>query len=90
LVALDTPITRQAMLEFDEETKYGARGKAIVDGVAIGDNIVVPCESENGEQLWLMFCDKPKLVVIETFIDAYKNTYYEGDELIWGCYYDLL
>jgi hypothetical protein len=40
------------------------------------------CEGENGKQLWLMFCDKPKHVVIETFIDAYKNTYYEGDKLI--------
>ncbi len=48
------------------------------------------CEGENGKQLWLMFCDKPKHVVIETFIDAYKNTYYEGDKLIWGHYYDLL
>ncbi len=37
-----------------------------------------------------MLCDKPKHVVIETFIDAYKNTYYEGDELIQGRYYDLL
>ncbi len=37
-----------------------------------------------------MLCDKPKHVVTETFIDAYKNTYYEGDELIQGCYYNLL
>ncbi len=28
--------------------------------------------------------------MIETFIDAYKNTYYEGDEVICGCWYDLL
>jgi len=41
-----------------------------VDEVVIGDNIVVPCESENGKQCWLMLCDKPKHVVIETFIDA--------------------
>jgi hypothetical protein len=78
------------MLKFYEEMEYGARGEAIVNGVAIGDNIVVPCENENGEQLCLILCDKPKHVVIETFIDAYKNTYYEGDELIWGRYYDLL
>jgi hypothetical protein len=42
----------------------------------------VPCEGENGKQLWLMLCDKPNHVVIESFIDAYKNTYYEGDKLI--------
>ncbi len=41
-----------------------------MDEVVIGDNIVVPCESENGEQFWLMLCDKPKHFVIETFIDA--------------------
>jgi hypothetical protein len=50
----------------------------------------VPWENENGKQFWLMLCDKPKHVIIETFIDSYKNTYYEGDELIQGRYYDLL
>jgi len=50
----------------------------------------VPCESENGKQFMFMLCDKPKHVVTEAFIDAYKNTYYEGDELIQGCYYNLL
>jgi hypothetical protein len=33
----------------EEETKYGPREKAIIDGVIIGNNIVVPCENRNGE-----------------------------------------
>ncbi len=37
-----------------------------------------------------MLCDKPKHVVIEIFIDAYKNTYYERNKLIQGRYYNLL
>jgi hypothetical protein len=80
------------MLEIDEETKYKAGREAIVDGEAIdiGDNIVVPCESEDGKQLWLMLYDKPKHVVIDTFTNALKNTYFEGDKLIQRCYYDLL
>jgi len=73
----------------EEETEYGDGGKAIADNVSIGDNIVVPCESDNGEGFWLLLCDKPKHVVKDTFTDAYKNTYYEGDEVIGGCYYDL-
>jgi hypothetical protein len=57
-------------------------GKAIFGRVFVGDNLVVPCESDNGELFWLLFCDKPNHAVKDTFIDAYKYTYYEGDELI--------
>ncbi len=39
-----------------------------MDEVVIGDNIVVPCESENGDQFWLILCDKLKHVVIETLL----------------------
>ncbi len=78
------------MLEMKEETKYGPRGDAIVDGVIIGDNIIMPCESNNGEQFWLLLCDKLKHMVIETFTDAYKNTYYEGDSVIQRWYYELI
>jgi hypothetical protein len=60
------------MLEMEEETKYGPKGEAIADGVTIGDNIVVPCQSRNGEHFWLLLCDKPKHMVIETFTDASK------------------
>ncbi len=49
LDVFDKPKVHQAMLEMEEETKYGLRGEVIVDGVTIGDNIVVPCESRNGE-----------------------------------------
>jgi len=50
----------------------------------------MPCESGNGEQFWLLFCDKPIDIVAETFNDPYKNTYYKEDCVICGCYYDLL
>jgi hypothetical protein len=78
------------MLEMEEETKYGQGGEAIVDGVTIGNNIAVPYESKNGKQFWLFLCDKPKHMVIETFIDAYINTYYEGDSAIQRWYYELI
>jgi hypothetical protein len=32
-----------------KKEKNGPREEAIVDGVTIGDNIVVPCESRNGK-----------------------------------------
>jgi hypothetical protein len=67
----------QAMLEMEEETKYGPSGKAIIDGVAIGDNITLPCESTNGKKIWLLLCNKPKHIMMETFTNAYRNTYYE-------------
>jgi hypothetical protein len=50
LDVFDKPTACQAMLEIDEEIEYGARGEVIADWVVIGDNIVVPCESENGKQ----------------------------------------
>jgi hypothetical protein len=65
------------MLEMEEETKYGPCGKVIADVVAIGDNITLPCENTNGEQFWLLLCDKPKHIVMETFTNAYKNTYHD-------------
>ncbi len=59
-------------------------------GVTIGDNIVMLCKSKSGEQFWLLLYDKPKHMVIETFVDAYKNTYYEGDSVIQGQHYELI
>jgi hypothetical protein len=74
----------------EEEIEYGVGGEAIANNVFIGDNIVVPCENDNGEAFWLLFCDKPKHVVKDTFTDAYKNTYNEGYEVIYECYCNLL
>jgi hypothetical protein len=65
-------------------------GEAIANKVPIGDNIVVPCESTNGKQFWLLLWDKPKHIVTKTFIDAYKNRYYEGDSMIPRWYYELI
>jgi hypothetical protein len=80
----------QAMLEMEEEIKYGPGGEAIANGVIIGDNIVVFCKNRIGEQFWLFLCDKPKHMVTKTFVDAYKNTYYEKDSVIRGRYYELI
>ncbi len=62
--------------------QYGVEGDTIFDRVSIGDNLVVPCENDNGKVFWLLLCEKPKHSMKDTFIDAYKNTYYEGDEVI--------
>jgi len=37
----------QAMLEMEKEIEYGTRGEDIVNGINVGDNITMPCESEN-------------------------------------------
>jgi hypothetical protein len=75
----------EAMLGVKEETKYGAWGKTLVNNVVIGDN-VVPCESGNGEQFWLLFYDIPIHIVVETFTYAYINK----DFIICGHYYNLI
>ncbi len=90
LIFFYKPIAYQAQLGLKEETEYGVRGKAIFDKVSVGDNLVVPCENDNAKVFWLQLCDKPKHVVKDIFIDAYKNTYYEGDEVIRSHSYDLL
>ncbi len=41
----DRPKVWQAMLEMEEETEYGPRGKDIANGINVGDNIAVPCET---------------------------------------------
>jgi hypothetical protein len=78
------------MLEMEEEIECGLGGEAITNGVTIGDNTVMPCESRNGEQFWLLLCEKPKNMVTKTFNVAYKNTYYEGNSVIQGWYYELI
>jgi hypothetical protein len=70
------------MLGMEEEIKYGLGKEAIADGVTIGDNIAMPYESRNGEQFWLLLCEKPKHTMTKTFTDAYRNTYYERDSVI--------
>jgi hypothetical protein len=85
MVRLDVfkkPVTCEAMMGVEEEIEYGARGKAIVKNVVVGDNVVMPCESGNGKLFWLLFCDKPVHTMAKTFIDPYKYTYYEGDCII--------
>jgi hypothetical protein len=80
----DKPDVRQAQLRLEEEIEYGVGGKTISNKVSVGDNLAIPCENDNGEAFWLLLCDKPKHIVKDTFTDAYKNTYYEGDEVIRG------
>jgi hypothetical protein len=86
LDVFDRIATHEAMIRVEEEIEYGVRGEAIAKNVAIGDNVVMPCESGNGKQFWLLLCDKLVHIVAKTFIDSYKNTYYEGDCVIYGCY----
>jgi len=42
----DKPAAREAMLRLEDETLYGSGGEAIVDEVAVGDNIAIPCERQ--------------------------------------------
>ncbi len=67
------PTTYEAMMGVDEEIEYGARGEAIAENVAIGDNVAMPCESGNGEQFWLLLCDKLVHIMVETFTNPYKK-----------------
>jgi hypothetical protein len=46
-------VAYQAQLGLEEEIEYGVGGKAIFDKVFVGDNLVVPCESDNGKVFWL-------------------------------------
>jgi hypothetical protein len=39
--------TREAMMGVEEEIEYGVGGKAITENVAVGDNVIMPCESGN-------------------------------------------
>jgi hypothetical protein len=77
------------MLNLKGDTQYGARGKTINDSVGIGDNVAIPCDNNVGKVLWLLFCDKVKHIVKDTFIDSYGNITYEGDEVIRSSYFDL-
>jgi hypothetical protein len=74
LQVIDRPTTYQAMQNVEDETQYGVGGEAIANLVAIGDNMAIPCESNNGEALWLLLFDKPKHVVRDTFKNSYGNT----------------
>jgi hypothetical protein len=58
LNVVDRLATCEAMIGVEEETKYGASDEAIAENVVVGDNVAMPCESGNGEQFWLLLCDK--------------------------------
>lgn len=77
------------MLNLEDDTQYGAKGKTIVDSIGIGDNVAIPCDNDVGKVLWLLHFDKVKHIVKDIFVDSYGNTYYEGDEVIQSRYYDL-
>jgi hypothetical protein len=47
-------------LGLKEEIKYGVGREAIFYRVYVGDNLVVPCESDNEKVFWLLLCDEPK------------------------------
>jgi hypothetical protein len=38
------------MPKLEDETLYGSRGEAIANELTVGDNIIVPYKSGNGEQ----------------------------------------
>jgi hypothetical protein len=58
--------------------------------LVVGDNVVVVCESSTNEHLWLLLCDKPVHIVKESITDDWGQTWYEGDNVIGGLWYEQL
>jgi hypothetical protein len=78
------------MINPNEEIENGIGGEWIVDVVCVGDNVVVVADSEKGEQFWLLLVDKLVHVVLESFTDAWGNSYVEGDVVLRGFWYDRI
>jgi hypothetical protein len=46
LNVFDKPAKHEVQLGLEKEIEYGVEGEAIFNKVYVGDNLVVPCESE--------------------------------------------
>ncbi len=63
--------TREIMHNEDEELEFGVNGEGMVDGVVVGDNITLLCQSGGNETFWIMLGDTLVNRVVEHFIDAW-------------------
>ncbi len=56
----------------------------------IRDNIIVICQSSTHESFKLFLCDKMVHTIKESFINGQGQTWYEGDNVIGGLWYEWL
>jgi hypothetical protein len=60
-----------------------------VTRVKLGDNfVVISNDLENGDPFFVVFCDKSLRMCEQTFEDNWGNTWYQGDMILQGVWYD--
>jgi hypothetical protein len=63
--------TREIMHNEDEKVEFGVNGEGVANGVAVGDNITLLCQSGRNETFWIMLVDTLVNLVDDHFIDAW-------------------
>ncbi len=71
------------MLEIEEDTQYGLAKEALLMQLRSMTTLLSHARARMENNFGFFFFDQTKLVVIKTFIDTYKNTYDEGDFIIF-------
>ena len=69
------------MYDKNKEIKVGIRGQAMVQDVQPRENVTCILVDLD-DPFWLMLVDKPCTVVVESFTDAWRNSFHAGDIVI--------
>jgi hypothetical protein len=74
---------------WDGEWQYGVDGEELARSLEVGDNFVINEEKGNseGQDFWLVCCNKPLHTFIHPLMYNWGIEYYEGDEIVVGKYY---
>jgi hypothetical protein len=89
LKPVGTSRIRYNLRNLKTEVEFGSGGEEMLEVLFAGDNIAVLCESvDTNEDFWLITVDMPAHTVVNTFIDGWNQTFYEGESVVRGKYYE--
>ena len=69
--------------------EFGSGGEEILEVLFVRDNIAVLYKNiDTNKDFWLIMVDMPIHTVVSSFMDGWNQTFFEGESIVKGKYYE--
>jgi hypothetical protein len=75
---------RETFHDYVDEIEFGSGGEEMIEGVQLGDNVVVKCQTSTSKDYWILLCDKGLHMIQDYFTYGWGQEWLLGDCVIQG------